>query len=310
MGKIVDMLVRVAPIFAMLAAGYLFKKRRFLSPEIVAGIKSFVSKLTLPAVVFGAFSGIVFDADTPVVFVAIFFCCAAGLLIGFGLDALLRRKTVRPFLMSSFEAGMLGFPLFAIVFGQAGLPRIAMTDLGEIVFTFVVLLPLLNARSGGERGIRPQLERLARNPVIWALVIGVIAGLTGATRLLTETMGGRAVSACVSFIAAPTGALILFIVGYELEFSRATLAASAATILARYAVWIPLFFLAWAFTARFAPGADQVLRSAFMVVFILPPTFAIPVFGAEGEESRFIATTLSLNSLVAILLLAGIAVLV
>jgi malate permease and related proteins len=309
MGKIVDMLVRVAPIFAMLAAGYLFQRRRFLSPEIVAGIKSFVSKLTLPAVVFGAFSGIKFDADTPVVFIVIFLCCAAGLLIGYGLDALLRRKTVRPFLMSSFEAGMLGFPLFAIVFGPAGLPRIAMCDLGEIVFTFAVLLPLLNARSGGERGIRPQLRRLAHNPVIWALVIGVIAGLTGATKLLTSTTAGRTVAGCVSFLGAPTGALILFIVGYELEFSRSTIAASLSTILARYLVWIPFFFLAWAATSRFAPGADSVLRSAFMVLFILPPTFAIPVFGAEGEESRFIATTLSLNSFVAIVLLAGVAVL-
>lgn len=307
MGKIVEMLLKVAPIFAMLALGYLFKRKRFLSPEIVSGVKSLVSKLTLPAVVFGAFSGIVFDADAPVVFVAIFLCCAIGLLVGFGVDALAKRKTVRPFLMSSYEAGMLGFPLFAIVFGPAGLPRAALSDLGEIVFTFVVLLPLLNARSGGEPGVKPQLERLVRNPVIWALGLGLIAGLTGASRLLSTTDAGRAISACVSFIGAPTGALILFIVGYDLEFSKSTLAGSAATILARYLVWIPLFFLAWAAVSRLAPGADSVLRSAFMVLFILPPTFAIPIFSTEGEESRFIATTLSLNSLVAVVLLAGVA---
>ncbi len=308
MDTVVTMLLKVAPVFVTLALGFLFRKREFLPRATVSGIKSVVSRLTLPAVVFAGFSGIRFDADAPVVFAVIFVCCALGLVVGIGLDRLLRRSTVRPFLMSSFEAGMLGFPLFAIVFGVENMPKIALSDLGEIVFTFAILLPLLNARSGGERGVKPQLRALSRNPVIWALVLGLVAGLTGLSGLLTSTRVGSAFLGCVSFIAAPTGVLILFVIGYELEFSRSTIRASAATVLARYVVWIPLYFVAWAVTARFAPGADRMLRAAYLVVFILPPTFAIPVFGAEGEESRFIATTISLNSLVSIILLAGVAV--
>lgn len=307
--KLFDILVRVAPIFAMLALGYLFRKRQFIGSEAVANIRFFISKVTLPAVVFGAFSNVVFNADTPVVFLVVFASCGLGLLAGFGLDALRHKSTSRPFLLSCFEAGMLGFPLFAIVFGVEGLPRAALTDLGEIAFTFIVLLPLLNARSGGERGLKVQLGRLVRNPVIWAVGLGSIAGLTGLSRLLSTTQGGLALSNAVSFIGAPTGALILFCVGYELDFSLSALGDAATTIFIRYVIWIPLFFGAWALVSRFAPGADNVLRSAFMVLFILPPTFAIPIFCKEGSESRRIATTISLNTLVAVIILSAIAML-
>jgi len=202
---------------------------------------------------------------------------------------------------------MLGFPLFAIAFGQEHVSRIAMCDLGEIVFTFAVLLPLLEARSGGAVGARAQASRLARNPVIWALTLGLAVGVSGAGSAVSETAVGSALRSCLGFIAAPTGVLILFAIGYELDFSRKSLASSSMTILIRYLLWVPLFFLAWAFVARFAPGADSVLRSAFMVLFILPPTFAIPVFAGGSGDGRAIATTISLNSLVAVLLLSAVA---
>ena len=247
-----DIATRIAPVFAMLALGYLFKRKVWLKAETTAGMKTFVARVTLPAVIFGAFSAVRIDATALVVFVAILATCLVALGLGLGLDSILKRRSLRPFLMTAFEAGMLGYPLFSLAFGAENLPSFAMADLGEIVFTFTVLIPLLNQRNGGPAGIGPALKRLATNPIIWAVVLGIASAVSGFSSVLSSSGAGKAFLSCLSFIGAPTGAIILF---------------------------------------------------------IMPSTFAIPLFGREGEESRYISATLSLNTLVTVCLLAGVTLL-
>jgi predicted permease len=289
---------RLAPIFVMLALGWLFKKKAIMGREAVSSLKGFVARVSLPAVVFGAFSAVPMDRVTGVT------------------DALFKRRSVRPFLLTAFEAGMLGLPLFSIFYGPGAVPRIAMADLGEICFTFLVLIPMLNQRSGGERGIRPALARLASNPVIWSVLLGLASAATGLSRMLAASSGGQALFSTLSFIGAPTGALILFVVGYDLDFSRKSLGAALPTVALRYAIMVPLFFAVRAAVGALAldlvPGAagiedGRIVRAALMFLFLMPSTFAIPVFGKEGEESEYISTTLSLNTLVTVILLALLA---
>jgi predicted permease len=307
---------RLAPIFVMLALGWLFKKKAIMGREAVSSLKGFVARVSLPAVVFGAFSAVPMDRVTGVTFAAVFLACSLALVAGLGIDALFKRRSVRPFLLTAFEAGMLGLPLFSIFYGPGAVPRIAMADLGEICFTFLVLIPMLNQRSGGERGIRPALARLASNPVIWSVLLGLASAATGLSRMLAASSGGQALFSTLSFIGAPTGALILFVVGYDLDFSRKSLGAALPTVALRYAIMVPLFFAVRAAVGALAldlvPGAagiedGRIVRAALMFLFLMPSTFAIPVFGKEGEESEYISTTLSLNTLVTVILLALLA---
>ena len=59
----------------MLAIGYLFKRKAWLKPETAAGMKTFVARVTLPAVIFGAFSAVRIDGTALVVFIAILATC-------------------------------------------------------------------------------------------------------------------------------------------------------------------------------------------------------------------------------------------
>lgn len=308
MDKLLATAVQVAPIFALLAAGYCFKKWRLIPPEAVGVIKSLLAKLCLPAVIFGAFSSATLDRSAAVTFVLVFLSCSIALGAGLGLDALLGRRSLRPFLMTAFEAGMLGLPLFGILYGPQNISRIAMADLGEIVFTFLVLLPLMSLRGGGPRGLGSSLRRLYTNPIIWAVVLGLIAAATGLSRAISATLGGQALFSTLSFAAAPTGTLILFIIGYDLDFGRKSLGAALPTIVLRYLVMLPLLFASRAFVMGFGgPGADRILYLALTVLFLMPPSFAITVFGggdSGSEESRYLSTTLSLNTLVALSLIA------
>jgi predicted permease len=182
-----------------------------------------------------------------------------------------------------------------------------MADIGEIIFTFTVLIPVLDARSGGGTPtIKAFARRLYTNPVIWAVVIGLIAAVTGLSGFLSSAKGGAYLYSGLSFLAAPTGGIVLFVVGYDLDFSRPSLREALPTIGLRYLVMAVLFGATWAFVSRFSATTDHLLRSAIMVLFIMPSSFAITVFGKPGDDSRMVSTTLSLNTLVAVILLGAL----
>lgn len=310
MSRYLEIFARVAPIFALLGLGYLFRRRAYVKPEVVAGMKTFVAKITLPAVVYIAFSAVRLDLTAGLTAVAVFAACVIALLVGRGLEKLRHGDGVRPYLMTAFEGSMLGFPLFAVLYGQAAVPHIAMADIGEIIFTFTVLIPILDARggsgdsiggAGGRTGVF--VRRLYTNPVIWAVVLGLGTAVSGLGPVLAASVGGGYLYSALAFIAAPTGGIVLFAVGYDLDFTRASLKEALPTIGMRYVLMALLFGATWAFVSRFSPGSDPLVRQAILVLFIMPSSFAITVFGKPGEDSRMVSTTLSLNTLVAVLLL-------
>ena len=304
MNRYLEIVARVAPIFLLLGLGYLFRRRSFVSAETVGGMKTFVARITLPAVVFIAFSAVKLDATAGLTTVAVFLACVIALLAGRALESLRHADGVRPYLMTAFEGSMLGFPLFAVIYGQSAVPHIAMADIGEIIFTFTILIPILDARSGGGRPTaKAFVHRLYSNPVIWAVVLGLVTAVSGLGDLIGSTKGGGLLLSGLAFLAAPTGGIVLFVVGYDLDFSRASLKEALPTIGLRYLVMAVLFGATWAFVSRFSPGADPLLRSAILVLFIMPSSFAITVFGKPGEDSRMVSTTLSLNTLAAVFFL-------
>jgi predicted permease len=304
MNRYIEIVARVAPIFLLLGAGYYFKLKKLVTPQTVAEMKTFVARITLPPVVFMAFSAVRIDYTAGLTTIAVFAACVIALIVGRTLEKLRHRDGMRPYLMTAFEGSMLGFPLFAVLYGQSAVPYIAMADIGEIIFTFTVLIPILDARSGGGKpNLKTFLYRLYSNPVIWAVVLGLVTAVTGFSNLFASTRGGELLFSGLAFLAAPTGGIVLFVVGYDLDFSPASLREAVPTVLLRYILVTILFGAAWAFISWFSPQTDPLLRSALLVLFIMPSSFAITIFGKPGEDSRMVATTLSLNTLVTVFLL-------
>jgi len=267
-------------------------------------MKTFVARVTLPPVVFMAFSAVKIDYTAGLTAIAVFSACVIALVIGRALERMRHGDGMRPYLMTAFEGSMLGFPLFAVLYGQAAVPFIAMADIGEIIFTFTVLIPILDARSGGGKpNLKTFVHRLYTNPVIWAVVLGLVTAVTGFSDLLAGSREGELLFAGLAFLAAPTGGIVLFVVGYDLDFSRASLREAVPTVLLRYMLVAILFVAAWAFISMLSPRTDPLLKSALLVLFMMPSSFAITIFGKPGEDSRMVATTLSLNTLVTVFLL-------
>ena len=80
-----SVLEMVLPIVLLLGLGTLCRQRRLLTPDGLAGVKSVVSGICLPVVLFNAFFTAHYSLSVLLVFCAVYLGFGAALLLGFAL---------------------------------------------------------------------------------------------------------------------------------------------------------------------------------------------------------------------------------
>ena len=129
----------VGPIPLLLAAGIFIRKKKILTPEQIEGLKTLVIKFALPAALFLTFLKMELKLSLIALPAFVFFLCL--LTYGYGHLRYLRNRDLNPafpYLMSSFEFGMLGLILFSAAFGGDNLGKLAIAGLGQEFFVWFV----------------------------------------------------------------------------------------------------------------------------------------------------------------------------
>ena len=294
------LLGRVIPIFLLFLLGFILKKTSFIEAATASGMKKLVVNITLPTLLFRVFSNMEFGRDEILLAVMIFcICCVLLLILGALTRYLLRRNDIRTYMLGGFEAGMLGYALFLSVFGNEALPVFASVDLGQVLFVFLILMPILLGRARGQAQeaaapVAAALNGMVRSPVVWAILGGLVSGLIGkwvspppqilapAGRFL-ETLGNLTVP------------IIALSIGYELSFKRRILLKAIIFIAVRKAA---LLALALGLTRIFMQW-EHLKTMAFLTMFILPPPFVVAL-AAEDDERELVAGILSLDTVATI----------
>ncbi len=307
MDKFLGVVKMILPVLLMLPVGMICRKTGVVKKAGVDGLKALVVNITLPAVLFKAFYSTTYTTANIIITVTMFAVCLAALGIGFLFKRAARLPMrTSPFLMTGFEAGMLGYALYTLLFGAENIASFAMVDLGQVLFVFTVFLSLLKKDESGSFG--QTLKSMAKSPVLVSIVLGVIIGATGLGAQLGNSPAGDIVSHAFDFIAAPTAVVILFVVGYELQFSLAGIGAALAAVFSRFAV-MALLGAAVIFGLGALMPMSENLKWAFVLMFMLPPPYVLPVYVADDSESAFVSTTLSLSTVLSLAAFAVIAAL-
>lgn len=301
-----SILQMVLPVLLAFGLGYLCKRRHIFGEEGLKGLKAVVGKITLPAVLFYAYLTADYSGKIALTFGTVFLSCVLGLAAGF-----LLRKFVKPygkylpFLVTEFEAGMLGYALFGLLY--AGQTHIfAMVDIGQTFCTFTVFMVALKAVNGETAGVKALLKNMLRNVVLVSMILGALLGVLGAGSWVLATAAGPMITALCQFLAAPTGMLILLIVGYELRFDRALLRPVFKTVGLRLAVMLPLLALSALLIFAVIPF-EKPLFVALLLAYALPAPFILPLYATDPAHKAYISTTLSIQTLVSLLLFVGVA---
>lgn len=287
------------PVLAALALGVLCRKLNFLTRDGVDTLKKVVVNLTLPAVVFAAFATAEYSLQTIAIPVLVFLLCCAGLVLGRLLARLLRLPgRVTPYLAGGFEAGMLGYALFALLFPQESSARFAILDLGQTLFVFTLYKALL---SGGKE-TKSLWKDIVNTPILWGTFAGLLVGATGLFAWMTRNGSAAVVTSLTDFLSAPTGMMILLAVGYDLDFAQIRWRETARFVVLRLAAMAILFAVLLLVNRTLLHGI--IFEGAALLLFILPPPYVLPIFADEPSQRAQISSALSALTVVTLLLFA------
>ena len=299
MGMFISVLETALPVFLALALGMLCRSRNFLSREGVDALKKVVINLTLPFVLVNAFATAEYSVSALLLPALMFLICCLALGLGFLAVRIFRIKgRLTPFLASGFEAGMLGYALFVLLFPDVRVANFALPDIGQTLFVFTLYKILLS----GKRDWKAIGKDMATTPILWAVAVGVLLGATGLYGKMEQWGISGVLNACTDFLSAPTGMVILLTVGYDLVIREIPWKKTAGFIAMRLVIMVICYAVAVVLN-RLVLG-NVLFEGAMLLMLILPPPYVLPVFADEPSERVQVSSALSALTLVTIILFA------
>ncbi len=299
-----EVMLKVLPLLAAVVLGYFLYRKGFLEDKHIEGFKKIVVNVTLPAGLLIAFASIDFKPKYILVFAAVFIACLLMFLLAKLIARIFNIKSLFfPFLMTGFEAGMMGYALYGGIYGLDKLSEFGIIDIGQVLFVFIVTVPLVSAigRNTKSGFFEQSLKSAVKSPVIWSIVIGLLISITGLGRT-SDSVVYKSISDIFDFISKPTPLLISLVIGSGLKFSFSRMKKETLTAVAKVIISI-LFALLINMIVLKPLGLITMLKPALLTMFVLPGPFVIPVFmnPENRSEVEYVSNTLSIGTLLALL---------
>lgn len=299
MEQVLSVIQTALPVFLALGLGMLCRSKKLLTPEGVEGLKKVVLNITLPAVLVNAFATTVYIPKTLLIPVVVFLLNILGLGLGkLGMGIFGQKSKITPFFTAGFEAGMIGYALFAVAFPKESSSQFAILDLGQTIFVFTLYKALLSGKGSGKAMLRDAIT----SPVLWAVFVGILLGTTGLYRAMESSGIASLFHSITDFISAPTGMIILLTIGYDLVPTEIPWKQVTGLILLRLAVMAVCLVVLIALNQLVFGGI--IFMGAAVLLLILPPPYVLPVFCTDQEERVKFSSAISAFTLVSIILFA------
>jgi len=298
-------------VFLVIAVGYLAVRLGVFSEADMHVFGRYVVNFALPALIFRAVAGrAVGDILDVGALGAYFVACVAMFALGYAWS---RRVSGLPSMAATFQgmgvsctnSGYFGYPILLMA-----LPPIAATALALcMVVENLVMIPLVlimaeRARGGPARGLAlagPIAARLARNPIVLALVVGLAVSLLGlpVPRIVAEP---------ISLFAASSVAVSLVVIGGTLAgVTLATLdvrwlpVVVGKLLLHPLAVWLAM---AGAAAVGYAV-ADPPLAHAVILMAAMPPMGIYPILAQRYGQQNAAALVMLIMTGLAFFTISG-----
>ena len=300
MGNVIQICNTILPVILMLAIGMICRQKKLLSREGISALKSVVVNITLPAVMVNAFATMEYSGKNIILTLMMFGICLIAWILGKVIKNVFHMESrFIPFLTTGFEAGMLGYALFMLLFGSDRISDFASIDLGQVLFVFTLYKILLGLDGQEKVSAKGLVKDMIQSPTVIAILAGVLLGATGLYDLLAGPGISSMIDACTNFVSAPTSAIILLTIGYDLVLDHIPWAAVGKVTVVPIAIMAALRVLAGLIVR--AVGLGDSLDQALNVMMILPPPYVLPVFADDEKQREYVSSSLSVMTLITII---------
>lgn len=269
-----------APIFMLIALGFVAVRTGAVKPDFIQGLGFFVLNFALPALILRALLG----QDLRETFNAPYVVAYAGgslvvFIAAFLVFRRLHHRSMSHAAIASLggvasNSGFVGFPIAALAVGMPALTALPLTMLVENAL--IIPLALILAEAGQAGGKPPALVaketllRLARTPLFLAILVGLGLAAVG-VRL------PGSISTAVAMIADASAACALFVVGGTLaRVADLSVPGDLAWIVLAKLVLHPLSVAAGFLLLGGVPAG---LMAAGIILASAPMLTVYPIFG-------------------------------
>ena len=282
MDKVISVLQVVVPIFAAILLGVIAKKKQLLSPEGIQGLQQFVMNIGLPCVIFNSCLTANVGAESlgTMALVFPFMVCTT-------LWAFRARKDKFPYhnfpqLFCAQETGMLGIPLFIILFGSAQAYRMGILDLTQSI-TALPTIAILSSNAGENPKPLDITKKVLTSPLMVMSLLGLTLNISGVGRMLDGIGIGGIITETTSFLGAPISALMIFSVGYNFSLSTEN-RKEVFKICAIHFVTFAAIGLLVQLGLFLIPNVTPETRWSILLYSLLPASYLAPSLGKTKED--------------------------
>ncbi|MGN0977766.1 MAG: AEC family transporter [Faecousia sp.] len=282
MENIITVIEVIAPIFLAIFLGVLARKKAMLTPEENRGLQQFVIKFALPCVLFNSCLTAEIGAESVSSMVLVLPLVLLGTVLSFRW----RKKRFPyhnlPMLFAAQETGMVGIPLFVILFGADQAFRMGVLDLTQAVTAYPVIA-LLTADPGENPTPGAIVKKVFSSPLLIMSLLGLALNLTGVGAWLNSVGIGGIVTSCTGFLAQPVSAVMIFSVGYNFSLAKGSRGAVFRLSAFHFGVFA-VFCLLIQGLLFLVPGVDALTRWAILLYCALPASYLAPGLGRSEED--------------------------
>lgn len=306
MSKVFTVAQVIAPIFAAILLGSLARRKQLLSAEENRGLQQFVLKFALPCVIFNS----CLTADIGTESLGLMAMVLPAVLIATLWAFSSRKKQFPhhnlPMLFCAQETGMLGIPLFMILFGVDQAYRIGILDITQAIIVYPVI-GILSANTGENPTFKSIIKSVCTSPLLIMCALGLTLNFSGLRDALQSIGILGIITESTGFLAQPVSAIMIFSVGYNFSLdsgNRSTIFKISAIHFAMFA----LFGLLIQAGLFLLPNVEPITRWSILMYTTLPASYLAPGMGRSDEDRTVASGVCSILTVACLLVFCGIAI--
>lgn len=307
MDKVISVIQVVLPIFVAVFLGVFARKKAMFTHAEIEAFQRFVVKFCFPCLLFRscltaelgpeAFSGLVLPAL--LLFTAIW---------GFKVGKKWFPYHNIPFIFCCKETGMLGIPLFMILFGADQAYRVGILDVTQAIVVFPVIA-ILGAAPGTAASPKAVVKEMFKSPLILMSLTGLVLNLTGIWDWMQMVKIDGIVTDTFSYLSQPVSMMMLFCVGYNFTLNAENKQEIFRIVAVHTVMFIGVGLLLQG-ALFFFPNVDELTRWAMVMYMILPSSFMVPSLGRTEKDANITSGVCSVLTAITLVAFCIIAIIV
>ena len=305
MDKFLTVLQIIVPIFAALFLGILSKSKNLMTPEGIQGFQQFVMNFGLPCVLFNSCLSANVGAESLYSMALTLPFLLIGCFWAFGPGKKYFPYHNLPMVFCSQETGMLGIPLFIVLFGAAESYRVGMLDLTQAL-TAIPTIAVLSASTESQPSKLQIAKKVFSSPLMLMSLLGLALNLSGIGNWLSNIGILPIINETTQFLSAPISTMMIFSIGYNFSVSSGNQKAITKLCLVHF-LWYLMVCVIVQLGLSLVGAVDPLTRWAVLLYCTLPASYLTPSLGKNETDSSVASGVCSILTVVSLLIFCGIA---